>query len=313
MKVFLCCLILSGLSLNAQETPEKTTDINQLVPHNDDIKALGRQNAKAELDTEITSAIAAAKYKIKWPAPAELDMSEINRLVEKRATAQLNKQLPPKSISDLKKDALSKYKPYVKGDQVNITLTRALGRNPNIRGKFYGIDSYGQIKIGAHKIPTVDISDIDKVRFFPDLAAPLIEKEAKEALKGYTYERNTLLDDLKASVRKEVNAEAGLIYYNRRWVSTRKLVESMRQNLIKKELQARSKIHSDKLFEFNGFIKNENQWIHPSHTFEPPAFDKQLQAISKNQLEDIMNEKGITINASTLSIHPGAKLYDFDF
>ena len=315
MKVFFCCLLASSLSLWAETSEPAPTPPQEktLIPHQSDIRNQARQKAKEELDSEITSTITAQKAKIAWPPPAELTMAEVNNLVDKRSITKLNQQMPPKTTSDFTKEITHKYRPYTKGEQVNITLTRSLGRNPNIRGKFYGIDSYGQLKIGAHKIPTVDVSHIDKLRFFPEIAAPLINKEASALAKSYLSQRDTLLQDLKIAVRKEVNIESGLMYYNRRWVSTRKLVESLRQNLIKKATPDRAKIHAVRLFTEQGFVQKGNNWMHPSFNFIPPEFDTEGQAVTQSSLEDLMNQKGITINASTLSIHPGAKYYDFDF
>ena len=316
MKVFFCCLLASSLSLCAETSepaPTPPQEEETLIPHQSDIRNQARQVAKEELESEITSAIAAQKAKISWPPPEEISMAEINRLVDKKAMTKLNQQMPAKNTADFAKEISHKYRPYVKGELVNITLTRSLGRNPNIRGKYYGIDSYGQLKIGAHKIPTVDVSHIDKVRFFPEIAAPLINKESAALAKSYSSQRETKLQDLKVSVRKQVNSESGLIYYNRRWVSTRKLVESMRQSLIKKAVPDRAKIHAVKLFTEQGFVQKGNYWTHPSFNFSPPNFDTEGEAITQSSLEDIMTQKGITINASTLSIHPGAKYYDFDF
>jgi hypothetical protein len=292
------------LSLQAQDNT---------VLSSQEILTQARESALSVLKDEITIEKVAAENKILWPAPETQSIADTEKLVAAAAEKEYAKKHDAKSSADFTKQAQAYYAPYEKGTKITIYKTKALGSNPRVEGKFYGIDSYGLIKIGSLRVPVIDISKRDVARFFPEKATQLIKNYANGLEHDYNFKKKNLITGIKDSIRKEIYLKHGLSLYRNKWMPTKTLVEGLRKQAIQIALPVKRKEIATGIYKENGYQLTANKWKHPKISFNPSNFDYTPNELSLVDLENLMSSKNISISNSPLAKHPGAKYYDFEF
>lgn len=303
MKSF-SCLLFFIFALQAQD---------QTVLSNQEILSQAREAAVAALKEEITTEKIAAQHKISWPAPKAQSIAETEKLVALAAEKEYGKSNDAKSSNDFLAEAQEYYAPYKKGDTITIYKTKSLGSNPKVEGKFYGVDSYGMLKIGNKRIPVIDISKRDTARFFPEKAVQLVKNYANGLEHDYNFKKKNQITAIKDKIRKDIYVKHGISMYRNKWMPTTTLVEGLRKQAIQIALPVKRKEIAAGVYQKNGYVLTANKWKHPKIDFNPSEFDYAPKELALVDLENLMSSKSISISNSPLAKHPGAKYYDFEF
>jgi len=285
----------------------------QSVQSNNEILQQARKEAAQELRKIITPEIIAAKYKIKWPAPKASSIAEAEKLVVIEAEKQFSRTHEVKTLTDFKEKAEEYYSPYLKGQKITIYKKNALGSNPRVEGKFYGVDSYGLVKIGNQRIPQIDINDRDLLRFFPEKASTHIKNYASNLEHQYNLKKRNALTQIKNQIRRSIYFQNGISTYRNKWIPTVTLVENMTKQAIQLAMNTKKNEIAAEIFTKNGYLQKGNKWVHPKIDYSVPDFDYEPKDLNMATLESIMISRNITVSDSPLAKHPGAKYYDFEF
>ena len=286
---------------------------DQTILTNSEILGQARKAATEELKNEITIEKVAAKYKIPWPAPKAQSIADTEKLVMLSADKEYAKQYDDKSSNDFLKQAQAYYAPYEIGTKISIYKTQSLGSNPKVDGKYYGIDSYGLVKIGNSRVPLIDISKRDTARFFPEKAVQLIKNYANGLEYDYNFKKKNILTGIKDKIRKDIYLKYGISLYRNKWIPTTTLVTGLRKQAIQIAMPTKRNALAADIYKNNGYVLTGKKWSHPKIDYKPNDFDYMPKDLAIVDLENLMSAKNISISNSPLAKHPGAKYYDFEF
>ena len=130
-----------------------------------------------QIQLEIVNEIAAKTNKsvlisdvaksLKMPFPPvvpSLSIEEVLVQVNQKLDALVDEKFPLSQIELFKKESMTKFKVYKKGEQVTIRI-RPGGNFAVISGPFNGFNRKGELIIGSHEIPKVDMTDELMIHF----------------------------------------------------------------------------------------------------------------------------------------------------
>ena len=290
-----------------------TSLLGEMIQDETNILKKAKKEARKALEKEVSNEKIIEIYKLNWPVKAVLSRASAEELVDKNATAIVDKNSPLLDYAHFHAQANKYYEPYQVNTEIQITLKNALGRNPRIKGRYYGLDSYGLIKIGTQRIPVIDLTKRDQIRFFPEKGKQLIADYAESLEDQYLIKRKTAIENQKNILRKRVYSENGISFFKGRYIPTPTLISQLKKMRIEKSLPARTQVLAADLFVENGFVSQGEQWSHPALQVSTPHFDYKPRKVELTSLEDIMKKMNVSFSSSPLAQHPGAKYYDFEF
>ena len=285
----------------------------QNIKSSNEILKQAKIDAAKELKKTITHETIAKRYKINWPAPEAISIAEAEKIVVKEAEKKYAESSVVQTYADFQSKAKEYYSPYNKGDKVLIYKKNALGSNPRVEGKFYGVDSYGLVKVGNQRIPQIDISERDLIRFFPSKAEIHIKNYANNLQHQYELKKREQINQLKNQLRRSIYYQNGISTYRNKWLPTTTLVDNLTKQSIQLAMSKKKQEIAQDLFTENGYEQIGKKWTHPKIDYLVPDFDYQPKPINIATLESLMISKNISVSNSPLAKHPGAKYYDFEF